>query len=216
MALPENAGAALLIDGPELIGEGRGIQKPNLVRLALHIVGEAGIVTGLRAGHRSQCGALSARHRIGKPDGRRLLGRRVPVVSVSAQREDPLIRLTVTHQRSQPPFKPRLRRDRPGCVVLAILVVQLSDQVVNDIRKILQIKGAQVFAHRDAQPEFVVFLVQLQTQIAKKIDQLAGERGVDLLPVEHDSGGSHAPEGVEQFASEGILHTAIRLKEALH
>lgn len=102
--------------------------------------------------------------------------------------ENPLIRFSVTHQRSEPSFKPRLRSDRPGSVVLAILVMQLCHQVVNDIRKILQIEGAQVFTDGDAQPELVVVLAQLQTQVAKKIDQLTREAGINLLPVEHDPG----------------------------
>jgi hypothetical protein len=74
------------------------------------------------------------------------------IVPVGAERENLLAWRSITHQGSQPSFKPRLRGNRPWRIILAVLVVQSG----NHSWKVLQVKSSQIITNRIAQPKLAI------------------------------------------------------------
>ena len=99
-------------------------------------------------------------HRFGETDQLCLFRAVSPIVSIAAERDDPLLRLRAVHQDVEPTFEPAPRPERAGRIDVGSFVEKQRDKAIDVIRDLLEIDVIEVLSGLDAKPELFVIVVQ--------------------------------------------------------
>ena len=79
-----------------------------------------------------------------------------PIVTVAAERDDPLLRIGILQQHVEPAFKPAARCERTGRIDVGSLVEKQRDEAIDVLREIVEIDVIEFLARLDAKPELLV------------------------------------------------------------
>ena len=107
---------------PQFIEKGHRIQKPDSVLLVLILEIEIRAVTGRLHFRGPYFRVVGAAHCFWKTNQICFLTADGPIVSVAAERYDPLFGVAIFQQDVQPAFEPWARRERPGRIGIGSLV----------------------------------------------------------------------------------------------
>ena len=132
-------------------------------------------------------GVISAAHRFRKTDHLSFSSADRPIVSVTADCEDPLLRVGILQQAVQPAFKPRARCQRPGRIRVRGFVKQHRYKTIDVIGKRLEIDVIQFLVRLNAQPKLLVIVVQRVSKLVDESSDVFFVSRVDLLPVDHNA-----------------------------
>src|SRR4029077_8707349 len=146
------------------------------------------IVTGTADLGALDFSVVRATHCLGEADELRFFSADRPIVAITAERDDPLLRIRAFEQDMQPPFNPRARSEWARRIDVRGFVEQRSDEPIDVIRKFVEIDVLELLTRLNREPKFLFVVMKL---VAKLID----ERGhvlfvnwVDLFPIDYDPG----------------------------
>ena len=137
----------------QLVEKADDVEEPDRVFLVSVIVIEIRAVI-----RRRDCAFFDARdtratHRFWKADQFGAMRAVCPIVSVAAERDDPLLGICVLEERVQPGLKPLARGERPGRVGVGSFIEKERDKAIDLFRDIVEIDVIEILPRRNAEPK---------------------------------------------------------------
>src|SRR5205823_10338556 len=122
------------------------IEKPNGVFLIFLLKIKIRIVTGTANLGRFDFRIVSTAHCLRKTNQLGFSAANRPIVTVTAERDDPLLGVAAFEQNVQPTFKPGARSKRPRRIDVRCLVEKRSDESIDIVRKFVEIDVLKLLA----------------------------------------------------------------------
>ena len=144
----------------QLVQERHRIEEPDgVILVRVFVIKIRAVIRrgDIEPGH---FGVARPAHRFGETDQLCLFRAVGPIVSIAAERDDPLLRLRAVHQDVEPAFEPAPRTERAGRIDVGRFVEKQRDEAIDVIRDLLEIDVIEVLSGLDAKPELFVIVVQ--------------------------------------------------------
>ena len=200
----------------ELIQKRDDIQKPDGVLLVRVLKIKKRIVTWSANFRAFNLGIVRPAHRLREADQLRFFAADRPIVTVTAERDNPLFRVAAFKQHVQPTLKPRPRPKRPGRIDVRCFVEERGDEPIDVIRELVEIDVIKLLARLNCEPKFLVVVVQ---RVAKPVDERSDVffvNGIDLFPVDHDPRSFRVAQRPDHFCEEAFLSIRRTVREIFH
>ena len=161
-------------------------------------------------------GIVRPAHRLREADQLRFFAANRPIVTITAECDNPLFRVAAFKQNVQPTLKPRPRPKRPGRIDVRCFVEERGDEPIDVIRELVEIDVIKLLARLNCEPKFLVVVVQ---RIAKLVDERSDVffvNGIDLFPVDHDPRSFRVAQRPDHFCEEAFLSIRRAVREIFH
>ena len=198
---------------PQLIEEGDHIEKPDSVLSVAIFKGQKRIVVRARDFSALDLGPVGPAHCFRETDLLGFFSTNGPVVSITSHGNDPLFGVGIFQQNVQPTLEPGPGSQRPGRIRVRGLVKQESNEPIYISRQEIKIDVIKLLIGLHTEPEFLVIVMQRIGQLVDECGNLFFVSRIDLLPIEHDPGGSGIAQRAQNLPDEAILPISRSMSE---
>src|SRR5436190_5858673 len=126
---------------------------------------------------------IGAAHRFRKSDKLCFFFADRPIVSITAERDDPLFGIGTLQQNVEPALEPRARAKRPRGINVRRLVKQHRHKTVDVVREIFEVDVIQLLPGLNTEPELLIIVME---RVGKFVDESRSEEHTSELQSHSD------------------------------